>query len=652
MKNWCMYLATALSIAIFNTITLADESTSAVVIDVPSSYTASRDASSDVITPVEWQELQLDDLVKVISEYAITRLGSIGLSWLINPVKDKAEIENRQRIIRALIEDEVLLAYLEQQLLEIKKGEMHLLKSPSMPLEIENISYHIYAPINALLNRSSLALDMSVLGHLCFVPASLLYFSAVKIASMLHNYDPRAKMMTDTQRDAIAHGSSLIIDETRFLKLNGTAGDRAAVARVELFNSEPFADLVRKHLGTFFIPEGARIPISDRASKILSYCYVYADQARDDLMLLIPCLWIIRLFKQPYDQLVIQQAKYAELAQATRAFDRLARCIKTIVSRAQSTLEAHADLFVTPASWDRDVVDFISILNSNTFNKSHAWFYRPGTVVKATHLHKAVGQKIIPFLQTIAEWDAYCAFARMYKDRQHMEARYCFAEFIDTEYLQCTIDNAWTPLARATLPVGNDIHIGGQGYSQRLFLTGPNGCGKSTYMKAILHGVILAQSCGIVPGSRARLTIFDGIRTSLHPQEDVLQGISTFMAQKLRIDSVASFVSKSSAHYKVLALFDEPFSGTIDSQIDLRVYQLAEQLVQYPYAAVCIATHVERPTSLAGPGKFDNYQVEIIEPTVGRFVRTFKIRPGVAHWWFTDQERVTRFVDWLGNYKK
>jgi energy-coupling factor transporter ATP-binding protein EcfA2 len=649
---WACILLISLGGALCADRTVLREPQSQVDLAMPASLCAVRDGKGAVISPIEWQELQLDDLVTVISEYATTKLGPIGLQWLIMPLNDRIEIENRQRIIRTLVGNEQLLWQLDNLLKSIKKGEASLLKSAIMPSEMKGLSYHIHAPIDSILNRSAVALDAYAFAVLVFAPANLIYLSAVKLASMLHNYDPRIKKMTPQQLEAVAQGATLTVPEASNLKLEGSAGDRIKVAQAELFNDDQFVLFLRKHLGKYLFPENNQIKISPFAYNVMSHLYTYGDQIKDDLMVLSPAFFIYWMFKQLYDQLTIQQARYAELAHATRAFKKLGHCIQDISRVAHSVVPSHVSNFIDVSAWDTDIKDLVNLLESSTFDSVNSWIYRRGNVVKACNLHEAVGQKIVPFLQTIAEWDGYCALAKMYKALESRDARYCFAEFVDSKAPYLAIDAAWTPLARANNPVGNQVRIGCDGHAIRLFLTGPNGCGKSTYMKAILHSVVMAQSCGIVPGSSAQLALFEGIRTSLHPQEDVLQGISTFMAQKLRIDSVVSFAAESNEQRKVLVMFDEPFSGTIDSQIEMRVYQLGQELLRLPYAAACVATHVERPTVLAAPNIFDNYQVEIKEVSHGEFTRTFKIRPGVARWWFTDQAKVTRFVDWLGRYKK
>ncbi len=628
----------------------------------PVCYPAVTGSSNSVISPIEWDELQIEDLVMGIAEYTQTSLGAEGLRWLLVPVNDRTVIENRQLILRTLIEREDILNQLDTALIAIKRGESQLLKLNTIPSDINAVSAHFGVDwLNRRFNNSASWLDSNVWYHLSGVSSVLLIGAYLKLRNMKRNYNPYCIENKDEQRalscqkcgeELTSQQQQQIINAKSIrVEYMGSAGDKAVAAENLVFNKEFFGEVLANNVGQRFVPLAERIRPFEY--KLMAYFKVYSSQLASDAMVFLPLALLYWTVKELWVVLAQQQARYVDIAASTRALKILSAGITSLVQHTHCALTDHTKTLLYRKGWDKDVKDFIELLESSTFNDRSSWIYRRGNVVKACHLHCAVGSKLSPFLQTIAEWDAYCALAKMYKKVQHRQARYCFAEFVHSETPYVRIDHAWTPLARANDPVTNKVRIGADNCTTRMFLTGPNGCGKSTYMKALTHSVVLAQSCGLVPAASAQLALFDGIRTSLHPQEDVLNGISTFMAQKLRIDAVNSFALESNKkHNKVLVLFDEPFSGTTDAQIELRVHKLGQDMLRLPYAASCIATHVEKPTELALTGLFDNYQVEVEELSNGGFRRTFKIKPGVARWWFSDHEKVTRFVDWIGQYKK
>jgi len=153
-----------------------------------------------------------------------------------------------------------------------------------------------------------------------------------------------------------------------------------------------------------------------------------------------------------------------------------------------------------------------------------------------------------------------------------------------------------------------------------------------------------------VPGTRARMTFFNQIRTSFAPKEDKLHGISKFMAQKRHIANIQRLIQNSTVDKKMLVLLDEPYDGTTEHLMAERVYEFGQTVKQLPQVVVGIATHVQKPIELANDGSFANYHVGIEEPALGMFTRTFKLEDGPAHWWFNDKARGGRYQDWLDIY--
>jgi hypothetical protein len=153
-----------------------------------------------------------------------------------------------------------------------------------------------------------------------------------------------------------------------------------------------------------------------------------------------------------------------------------------------------------------------------------------------------------------------------------------------------------------------------------------------------------------VPASSAQQTLFTAIKTGISPRENVAEGLSTFMAEKKSMESLFNVVQKSDENHHALVVIDEPYKGTVDDESARRIYDFGKKSSAYPYAIMCIATHVRKPTLLAcdTDGLFGNYHVAINEYTFGYFKRLFKLAPGCADWWFEDEEKRGRFIDWIG----
>ena len=168
-------------------------------------------------------------------------------------------------------------------------------------------------------------------------------------------------------------------------------------------------------------------------------------------------------------------------------------------------------------------------------------------------------------------------------------------------------------------------------------------------MKAIVYQIIFAQSWGIVPAGDAQMGFFTGVRTALNPQEDIQRKLSTFMAQKLRMEEIASFIKSATADDNFFVAIDEPFRGTVEYESQKRVYAFACDIAFNKQTTLVMATHFEKPTQLEVefPSSYINYQCEFMKTADNKLQRTYKLLPGAALWWFHDDAMRSLYIDCL-----
>ena len=104
--------------------------------------------------------------------------------------------------------------------------------------------------------------------------------------------------------------------------------------------------------------------------------------------------------------------------------------------------------------------------------------------------------------------------------------------------------------------VPNDTLLSAGG-DQILIITGANMAGKSTYMRAVAHIVVMAQAGSFVPATHARIGLVDRIFTRVGAFDDLASGQSTFMVEMLELANILNNVSGRS-----LVILDEIGRGT------------------------------------------------------------------------------------------
>jgi hypothetical protein len=590
---------------------------------------------ASIVSDAEWKELECDLMVQKLDRTK-TVFGFWGLRELSYPIFHERELNRRQAIVKKIVNDAYFRMQIERILEDIKATENEVIAYWNVNDLLHNNSETLYysilgsysKPIDDNLNRSRMALEGATLFKIMRTTGLLaMQIGATGIlnelfASAAQNRDASIEngLAQGLKQPLLVNSPYIDVCKDGFTRdkvpniwTHGTGGDIYAMYRSQL----PSLAAGIFTLGTIGIFDYNYYSSLNALATNCAFLYLTTNQL---------------------------QTRMVQVARFFKTIDTLHMLVESNENTFGKIINDALDFNTYSGTFKQ----LISLLEASTFDEFATTFYSRGNVLLANRLMNDTRDELIPLLKMIAHIDSYYSIAKLFKEQNKDHAPFCFVEFVkaDAPYLAC--EKCWTPLLTTTKPVLNSFDWNKKTHN-KIVLTGPNGSGKSTVMKAISHAIILSQAWGVCPAHKATIRMFTGLRSSLSPREDLQQNLSTFMAEKRRIDDIKDYILKYKPEDSFFVLLDEPYRGTIESEAEYRIDLLAQELVPLNHCMMIMATHLEKPTTLpeSTQGVFANYQLGLEEKADGKFVRTFTLLPGFAEWWFKDMFKRRRFIDQL-----
>lgn len=631
-----------------------------------------------LITAYEDQELAIDRYVELFDR-THTGCGNWGLHQLTKPITNYPVIIERQKSIAQLDNDQEIFYHFCRLLDQISHLEQHLLAYYNEREDLNKKTEQLYYSLIPMLNKSKVALDWSY--------GTEVFNAAGNLAATLCLNGLFAEFFL-----AQSEGRSI-----QFLQ-----GLRGGVE--QLINSHAPMNMIYQDLNEnnkFDIPAMKKTPCDIIDGSLSSYAwktwYYVADRVKQFVSKVSTpasiqtitsgsfwdkwsygseqlCLGSLASFvivtgqlihqdqsfyarvKQNYKRLLFLFNTYAALQHRLVIIAQLINAMTELIDLAQKVpaLEHHSAIRHAHAllhdNTPSSVQSLFEQLQYPIYKEKTKFIYSRGQVLITHKLLQETKMELVPLLQAMGIIDGFISICRVYQEHKHNHQQtFCFADMVISDQPICHLQDAWLPLI-----TDNHVHNScslGELWPCNLLLSGPNGGGKSTFLKLIGGSVVLAQSWGIVPAVNAKISLFHGLRTSFNPQEDLAKGVSTFMAQQGRLSSLEKYIQKADPKHCYMLLVDEPYRGTIELEAERRSYNFALNIAHHSYCMLLMSSHLKKTLDLQEETQlFKNMHLQIDTLDDGSFVRRFKLCEGPALWWFEDIEKRIRFVDWLHYY--
>jgi DNA mismatch repair protein MutS len=219
-----------------------------------------------------------------------------------------------------------------------------------------------------------------------------------------------------------------------------------------------------------------------------------------------------------------------------------------------------------------------------------------------------------------ARMDAWQSMARATK-----EHGWVFPELLPELPVTFEATGIWHPLLQQ--PIAYDMSFGTQ--RNFLLLTGANMSGKTTFLRALGVGSLLAHVGMGVPAQKLRTSFMHGIITNMHAEDNILKGESYFFAEVQRMKQIAARIGEERPH---LALMDELFKGTNVHDAYECTKAVVDGLMHHPNHIMALSTHLYEVAQQFGT---DNrilfaYFVTNISAS-GSYQFTYQIKEGISN---------------------
>ena len=274
------------------------------------------------------------------------------------------------------------------------------------------------------------------------------------------------------------------------------------------------------------------------------------------------------------------------------------------------------------------VVRCFKRLKNKLFNMDPFMFSNKGTILVCFNEVLENKNELLDIFEYIGKLDSYISIIKLYKEFSDKRCKYCLPKFVKNDKPLLKTNNIWHSYLNPKNVIGNDIQMGGKN-PNNIILTGPNAGGKSTFIKSLTLGILMAQTLGIVSADLFEFTPFYIINTYLNIP-DCKGKESLFEAEMHRSKDHIDKLKTLDQDKFSFVVMDEIFSSTNPEEGIAGGYSIGESLGKFKNSMSCITTHFSYITNLQNTSDFLNYKIPITYDEDKNIIYPYKLFKGVS----------------------
>jgi DNA mismatch repair ATPase MutS len=220
-------------------------------------------------------------------------------------------------------------------------------------------------------------------------------------------------------------------------------------------------------------------------------------------------------------------------------------------------------------------------------------------------------------INVVYEFDVLIAVGEVAREK-----KLTIPTYVESRHSYVEVKDLFHPLVEN--PVKNDFKIAEENIC---FLTGPNMAGKSTLLKSLALSVYLAHIGFPVAASEMKISVFDGLMTTINLSDNIKLGYSHFLSEVKRVKEAVAMLRDGKKYF---IIFDELFKGTNVRDAYEASVLIIKALTRVKSSVFIISTHlIEIAEEIK---EHDNIAFMRLESEVKNSVPTFsyKLKEGVS----------------------